>query len=365
MPITLECQQCHKAFNVSPSDADRKYCSFPCRDKAYRERAFKDGTRVTLNCVVCGTSFTAKKTQAERGHKCCSKECRYKQTGLSNSKALTGRIYKRETRICPTCNKEFMVAPSNPKRYCSRNCANQSSEKSKRSRIALLERWSNPEQKQQLIDGIKIRSQSDEWRNAPHFQKGEKHPRFKGNKNDRATERVRYPYKEWRWAVFKRDNFTCQDCGQHGGILTAHHIAEWANAPALRYEVSNGVTLCEPCHDKRHGWERKPKTYKCVDCGKAKTNGQNPRCQSCANKKKFPERLRKKIVQCAHCGNDFKKRRPSQRFCSHACTQASQRKRITLTCETCGTPFEVHPYLEQQRKYCSQECYQQTLRKAG
>lgn len=62
-------------------------------------------------------------------------------------------------------------------------------------------------------------------------------------------------YREWRGEVLERDNYTCQDCGQHGGTLTAHHIERWADSPELRYELSNGVTLCQSCHAERHEGE--------------------------------------------------------------------------------------------------------------
>lgn len=56
--------------------------------------------------------------------------------------------------------------------------------------------------------------------------------------------------REWRSKVFERDNFTCQNCGQHGGKLQADHIKSVAAYPELRHEVSNGRTLCVPCHQK-------------------------------------------------------------------------------------------------------------------
>ncbi len=59
-------------------------------------------------------------------------------------------------------------------------------------------------------------------------------------------------YQDWRIAVFTRDQLTCQQCGQQGGELSAHHILPWATHPAFRYVVSNGQTLCIDCHRKLH-----------------------------------------------------------------------------------------------------------------
>jgi len=56
-------------------------------------------------------------------------------------------------------------------------------------------------------------------------------------------------YKQWRKEVFVRDYFTCQICQKVGGYLQAHHIKSWAKYPKLRYEVSNGITLCKECHN--------------------------------------------------------------------------------------------------------------------
>ena len=63
-------------------------------------------------------------------------------------------------------------------------------------------------------------------------------------------------YKEWRTKVFVRDHYTCAVCGARGVRLNAHHIKSYANSPELRYELSNGVTLCEYCHKEAHRQER-------------------------------------------------------------------------------------------------------------
>lgn len=56
-------------------------------------------------------------------------------------------------------------------------------------------------------------------------------------------------YKNWRKAVFKRDEYTCQCCGEVGGKLRGHHVFSWHDNEHLRYDVDNGITLCDECHD--------------------------------------------------------------------------------------------------------------------
>ena len=84
---------------------------------------------------------------------------------------------------------------------------------------------------------------------------GEHHWNWKGGIT-RETIRLRQSadYRDWRKAVFERDDYTCQHCRERGGRLSADHIKPWSTHPALRYEVSNGRTLCWPkCH-RVVGW---------------------------------------------------------------------------------------------------------------
>lgn len=64
----------------------------------------------------------------------------------------------------------------------------------------------------------------------------------------------------WATAVRERDNFTCQICGCHGHI--ADHIKKFSEYPELRFELSNGRTLCKRCHLKTDNYgNRKQKIY--------------------------------------------------------------------------------------------------------
>ncbi len=198
------------------------------------------------------------------------------------SKAILCRYRHHVEVVCPTCGNTFVAGVDRKgkphKKYCSRDCAGNCPAKAEAARKKANEQWANDRAK--MMAGIKMRSESEEWRSAAHFQKGEKHPRYLGNKRDR--ERNRYEYKAWRMSVFKRDGFACRDCGAtKSRKLNAHHVRPWAKHPELRYDVANGITLCEPCHDKRHGKVKRPKTRTCVKCGAVKKTLYGKVCQKC------------------------------------------------------------------------------------
>jgi len=63
--------------------------------------------------------------------------------------------------------------------------------------------------------------------------------------------------KNWRNAVFVRDNYTCQICNVRGGELQADHIKQFAYFPKLRFDLNNGRTLCVDCHRKTPTYSNK------------------------------------------------------------------------------------------------------------
>lgn len=100
----------------------------------------------------------------------------------------------------------------------------------------------------------------------PEYLSGSNHYNWKGgvtllyNKIRNCLE-----YKEWRIQVFSRDNFTCQNCNKKSeGDLNAHHKHKFSDIiiennirslnEALQcnyfWDINNGITLCEKCHEK-------------------------------------------------------------------------------------------------------------------
>ena len=65
-----------------------------------------------------------------------------------------------------------------------------------------------------------------------------------------------YRGEDWdtqRKLCYKRDKYTCQDCGivRSKSLLSAHHLVDYIKTKDNRLE--NLITLCLRCHGKRHG----------------------------------------------------------------------------------------------------------------
>lgn len=137
---------------------------------------------------------------------------------------------------CEQCGKTFRwTASAGTRRFCGWDCYWKNG-------VPHNDAW-----KQSVSAKLKGRqpANSSTW-------KGPDHPRWNPDRASVIRRRSDPEYAAWRTAVYQRDNYTCQDCGTRG-YLHAHHIEFWSQNIERRYDVTNGVTLCVPCHDRRHG----------------------------------------------------------------------------------------------------------------
>jgi len=158
-------------------------------------------------------------------------------------------IDSRITITCLVCGKELKVKPCEAwkSKYCSRKCYFVG-----RNNLSAFKTGSAAHSMPHTEETKCKISQYQQT----HMRRGIDHPNYidGGQKTERHKAMTRCEYRNWRKSVFERDNYTCQNCGQHGGHLQADHIKPWWLYPKLRYELANGRTLCIPCHKETGTW---------------------------------------------------------------------------------------------------------------
>ena len=103
----------------------------------------------------------------------------------------------------------------------------------------------------------------------PALLRGEKSNLWKGGITPLYKQiQMSLEWKKWRELIFSRDNWTCVLCKKRGGKLHPDHIKQFAviiyenkitsliearNCKAL-WNISNGRTLCIPCHMNTDTW---------------------------------------------------------------------------------------------------------------
>lgn len=170
---------------------------------------------VTVSCVECGKQQSVIPAR-EKTFKFCGFDCRTawrsKHWTGANHPGFTGG---ERTKTCQHCAKEFSHKRGRPisvfrkQKFCSKPCAD--------------------------AGGLRYFG--------PDNSKWTGNPRRKHRESKQAA---------WRRAVINRDRATCKLCGATDTELHAHHLKSYLEFPALRWEITNGQTVCAPCHWQIH-----------------------------------------------------------------------------------------------------------------
>ena len=219
--------RCH--FYDNPSHAPDSWEQCPSCDKVFEnltdakihhKREHGESIANAEICEVCGEEFRAKPSH---DRKVCSQSClsEFNQAKVESS--------------CQVCGETFTQWEHQDKSYCSISC----SAKSRRDRLTrdCVNCGSPVTKRRQKIERVdNVYCDEDCWL------------------ADIGTDSFRdsQDEKKFRKGVFERDGYTCQDCGETGGKLNAHHIEPVSENKELATDLDNGVTLCVSCHIKRH-----------------------------------------------------------------------------------------------------------------
>lgn len=249
-------------------------------------------TQVTLVCPICGVEFKRKKSHVRESNT-CSKPCGDKQKAQ--------RAYQR---MCDTVGEDFKtwlyreyitnlkstrqiaeVAYGSSKNNSSIqrwliSCGIEARQGSE----AVKTQWINNEERRAISSRTmkktmtpKLRQKIAETLRTPECRArcrqskiGEKNPMYGviGENNSqwnpdrtheqRIKERKTLQYSNWRKSVYEKDGYKCKICGDStGGNLVAHHLHSYSKEPTRRYKTTNGMTLCNNCHNLYHttyGW---------------------------------------------------------------------------------------------------------------
>ena len=265
----INCSYCGSEFNRKPSEIKEKnnFCCRDCYNKALIDDKKLNGNYKGgkyIKCDYCDKEIY-KRPSCVFEHNFCSRRC----FGKWESENKTGESacnYKNAllTKICPVCNKEFTTYFSNQV-CCSVKC--KSIVQNNRETLkcvncnTVFERtaseifWANQRGCENIFCSTKCKQE---------YHVGENHPNWIKDrtqlKNQNKSMRWSKEMCDWRKSIYKRDNYTCQMCGNRSHkdnavILNAHHIKRFIDNENLRFDIDNGITLCEDCHKLTYGKE--------------------------------------------------------------------------------------------------------------
>lgn len=116
--------------------------------------------------------------------------------------------------------------------------------------------WENEDYREAQKEKARMQWQQDGYREA---HSGENHWNYNENIKDEERELKKDKrqvgdsnYKKWSKEVKEQADYICDCCGKRGYELHSHHLNGWNKFKEQRYDLTNGVCLCEHCHKEFH-----------------------------------------------------------------------------------------------------------------
>lgn len=92
------------------------------------------------------------------------------------------------------------------------------------------------------------------WNKGKEHLKGDRNPRWLKDRTQlkKYNRQIGVAHSEWVSKCKQRDGKKCKLAGKEcKGQLEVHHILRFSEYPVLRYEISNGITLCHYHHPRK------------------------------------------------------------------------------------------------------------------
>ena len=189
-----------------------------------------------------------------------TKECSVCRNFFEKQSTCSRKSWSKRITCSRNCNNKYWVGKTNArKKQGSKNSVPAwnkgipQSEEAKRNLSEKLKVIAKEKNFGRWMEGKKLsletrRKQSEAAKAV--IARGEHNFYIDGRTPDNKLQRHSLNYKIWREAIFKRDNWTCQECKLRGVRLEAHHIKSFSLFPELRFAIDNGITVCTLCHAK-------------------------------------------------------------------------------------------------------------------
>ncbi|NCC70883.1 HNH endonuclease [bacterium] len=202
------CLNCGEIIDKKPKESwkqyeKKKFCCYSCANKFKT----KNGTKL-IKCLNCGKEVLRTYSQIKHGGKYCSQKCHYEYT-----------------------KKNGLMSGKNNPMYGIKM---------------------TPEEIEKMIKAVTGVPKPNLRGQKSKFWKGGVSKR---NHRERNKIMATLEYRNFRRLVLERDNYTCQECG-NTKKLEIHHIKSFQKYPKLRFNINNGITLCNKCHRKTDSYSR-------------------------------------------------------------------------------------------------------------
>ena len=170
-------------------------------------------------CEICGKEKYRRPSELKKSKHICCRECR-------------SELYKKHPEIVKNLDKGWGWNKGMSKANGDNLSYGKPRSKKTKKKIS------------KALQGRKLSEQHKEALSKARIELFDRIGRI--GKHERGWKSAR-----WRRAIYKRDNYKCQVCSSIYNLY-AHHILSWKDYPELRYDLDNGITLCNDCHKKIH-----------------------------------------------------------------------------------------------------------------